>query len=131
MIKERSCRHVLGPDDMHVGQLVTVHRGRRQGCMFQHGEAYRAYKGVPLEIAALNFPYVLTLQAVSRQETIIVDLRQADLCRCSAEYLAAMRKAFGLPETPGVVTPAAASPCAPPSGVVAVIVDDPQQKGAG
>ena len=129
MIKERSCRHVLGPDDMHVGQLVTIHRGRQLGCMLQHAEMYRVYKGVPLEIVALNFPYVLTLQAVSRQETIIVDLRQADLCRCSDEYLAAMRKAFGLSDTAGATQ--AVTPCAPPSGAVTVIVDDPQQKGAG
>ena len=80
---------LLAADDLHQGQLVTIHhwRDRREWGM-----------GVALRVEAINLPY-LVVQPLNDTEArpVILDLRRLRLMRVSEEYARAQASGSSTP----------------------------------
>lgn len=84
---------ILRPDDMHRGQNVTVLNPPDYATSYTVGDYETTQRvidnslcGVPLQILAVNLPYVsvANLNGPGRR---VIDVRETDLMRVSIEYV--------------------------------------------
>lgn len=84
----------LAADDMNVGDWVTIHsrvrrKRTRQALLEQCESAWPIRRGVPIQIAALNFPFVMCEgyeQGKSSRRPVVVEIDRFRLCRVSRDY---------------------------------------------
>ena len=97
---------VLRPDDIEVGQFITVLHSESITAPGVHIEPYSDIKGMPMMVAAVDLPFVL-VNHLARCGNQIIDVRRADLKLLSDSYVAACRSICCQPE----VNVAIINPC--------------------
>ena len=90
---------LTAPDDLRIGDRITVLRGRKpdgwQGYGGPQPENYSNFKGIPLQVLGLDLPY-LVCGIIQPQppgthiQKTIVDVREAELGRISQDYMVAV-----------------------------------------
>lgn len=102
---------VLAPEDVAVGQFVTIHRLMSQLLWIEDGNAYNApprldviscrhlpaRPGVPLKVKAVCLPYVLVKHPKGKSK--LIDLRRVDIALLDTAFGKAAYKALK-PEKP-------------------------------
>lgn len=81
---------LLQPDDLQVGQLVTVHTGpQRETAYTERTAEDRTFCGLPMKLLAINLPYV-ALAMLSGPGRVVLDVRELSLMEISSEFAAAL-----------------------------------------
>lgn len=84
--------------DYKPGDSITILSGRKVTCeggCHVLGESYAEFKGVPLVVLSVDWPYIACSFPVGNGGKVI-DARDCELTRCSDEYVNAFRLIYGV-----------------------------------